>query len=508
MTVDDPLSGRIFAGKYEVEERIGAGSMGMVYRARHVTLDKVVAVKVLHHTLASDPNVSQRFQREARAASRLKHPCSVHVLDYGREADGTLYIAMEFIDGIDLYDLMLANRPLPPERVVSLMTQTLSALAAAHDVGVLHRDLKPENIMITTTRADDGKLQEQVTVCDFGVAQIADPNVPSGRRLTAAGFIIGTPDYMSPEQARGQKVDERSDLYSAGVIMFQLLTGRLPFEADTPIDVALKQITEAPPQPRDLYAGVDPVLEAICLRAMRKTPSERYATARAMMSALRDALVSRSNDAAMSVGCSLDGACDDRKPTIRETPNHSASASLELPPPLVLQLIPPQRSSPSSRRATRTMIVMALLAIACTGIVRRQQLRTVALDIGTGAATRVERHNDDKPTLDTPPASPILPAALAQPAVRASPAPAGSLPGALTSRPSRSSPEVIQKPKPGSRPVKLSRTPKATLSHPGATRASTQELATPPASDAEPAIGSEVASAPVELDDEPVAPER
>jgi serine/threonine-protein kinase len=161
MTADDPLSGRIFAGKYEIEERIGAGSMGIVYRARHVTLDKVVAVKVLHHTLAGDPSVSQRFQREARAASRLKHPCSVHVLDYGREADGTLYIVMEFIDGLDLYNLMLANRPLPPERVVSLMTQTLSALAAAHDVGVLHRDLKPENIMITTTRTDDGKCKSR-----------------------------------------------------------------------------------------------------------------------------------------------------------------------------------------------------------------------------------------------------------------------------------------------------------------------------------------------------------
>jgi serine/threonine-protein kinase len=496
-SVDDALSGRIFAGKYEIEERIGAGSMGIVYRARHVTLDKVVAVKTLRRSLASDPAISQRFQREARAASRLDHPCSVHVLDYGREDDGTVYIVMEFIDGIDLFDLTLENRPLPPERVVSLVTQTLSALAAAHDVGVLHRDLKPENIKLVTARADDGELQEQVKVCDFGVAQIVDHNVQTSRRLTAAGFIVGTPDYMSPEQARGQKLDARSDLYSAGVIMFQLLTGRLPFEADTPIDIAMKQVTEAPPRPRDLYDGVDPALEAICLRAMRKTPGERYANAREMMIALREALVSAPREPANAA------SSHDRASTIGATPNERASASLELPAPLVLQLLPPPRSPRPSRRGARAMLLLALLCIAGTGVVRRHQLRTVALHLGA-AAMPVERPNEDKPASDAPLAapSPTLPAALAPTAVPTSPVPAASPNGAPTSLGSRSSPPVIQRPKPGPSPGKLSRR--------SAARPSPSAAAWPeePGWDRDPAGGAEPAPAPTEVDDESPAPER
>jgi len=292
----DPLLGRHVGGKFLLEKLLGAGAMGAVYRARQTALEKVVAIKVMHAELARDAMFAARFHREAKAASRLDHPNSIRILDYGQDPDGLLYIAMEFLDGRDLAHLLVQDWPLPDARIVDLVSQALGAIAVAHDLGITHRDLKPENIMVLRRRTDDGVDIDVVKVCDFGIAKLVeasdepDPARPVGPgrgKLTTAGLVIGTPAYMSPEQGRGEAIDGRSDLYSMGVILYQMLTGQLPFDAPTALGLVVKHQTEVPAPPSSLRAGVDPRLEAVCLRAMAKSPADRYQTARELRAAIR-----------------------------------------------------------------------------------------------------------------------------------------------------------------------------------------------------------------------------
>jgi serine/threonine-protein kinase len=293
----DALLGRTIANKFVIESLLGSGAMGAVYRARQTALDKVVAIKVLHGEHADDPQFAARFQREAKAASRLNHPNSMAVIDYGEEPDGLLYIAMEYLDGDNLLGLLKRDFPLPPARTADLLMQTLAALAVAHDMGVVHRDLKPENIMVLRGTDDDGNPADIVKVCDFGIAKITDSRAykrdgdrVSEAPVTTAGFLVGTPEYMSPEQGKGEKLDSRSDLYSVGVILYQLLTNAVPFEAENAIGVVLKHITEEPTRPSLVNPNADRRLEAVCMRALRKAPAERFQTAREMRGDLRTAL--------------------------------------------------------------------------------------------------------------------------------------------------------------------------------------------------------------------------
>ena len=289
----DPLEGRIVGGKFAIEKLLGQGAMGSVYRARQIALDRLVAIKVMHRQLEQDAAYAARFDREAKAASRLDHRNLIRVLDYGREPDGLFYIAMEFLDGRDLYTVLAEDWPLSPARMIDILSQTLAGLAAAHDAGVLHRDLKPENIMLLRRKADDGKSVDLVKVCDFGIAKMvnapraeAAPGEARARNLSTAGFVVGTPEFMSPEQAHGLDLDGRADVYSVGVILYQLLTGHLPFEAPTPLGVVLKLLHEDARPPSVIAKGVNPDLEAICMKAMRKNPAERFADARDMRSAI------------------------------------------------------------------------------------------------------------------------------------------------------------------------------------------------------------------------------
>lgn len=285
------MVGRSVGGKFAVEQFIGKGSMGAVYRARHTALDKVVALKILHGELAEKPTFPERFMREAKAASRIEHPNSMRVVDFGEEPDGTLYMAMEYLDGRDLSRVVKQDGPLSPPRIADLLMQALAALAVAHEMGIVHRDLKPENIMVLGVADDEGHRRDLVKVCDFGIAKITDPRSDPTRGdaspLTSYGLVMGTPEYMSPEQGIGDPLDARADIYSMGVILYQLLTGKLPFEAESAIGVLLKHTTEEPVRPSTRAEAVDPELEAICLRAMRKPPSERYQSAREMRSDLR-----------------------------------------------------------------------------------------------------------------------------------------------------------------------------------------------------------------------------
>ncbi|NVB41998.1 protein kinase [Pseudenhygromyxa sp. WMMC2535] len=255
--------------RYQVEASIGAGGMGAVFRARHTGLDRPVAIKVLHPEVGRDPGISKRFDREATAASRLDHPNCVRVTDFGTLEGGGKYLVMEFLEGEELTDQLTGAWP--AGRAVALIDQVLLGLEHAHHFGIVHRDLKPENIYLTR----DFRGDEVVKLVDFGIAKLLDGE-GMHEKLTRAGVVFGTPRYMSPEQASGGKIDERTDLYAVGLILYELLAGRPPFVADETAQLLRMQIL-APPPP--LPESVPPALAKIVERLLAKSKAERYASA-------------------------------------------------------------------------------------------------------------------------------------------------------------------------------------------------------------------------------------
>ncbi len=224
-SADDPLVGRTLPGGYVILELVGIGGMGRVYRAEQTNLGRTVAVKIIHPHLVGEENTAARFITEARAASRLNHPNSVGIIDFGNTPDGQLYLVMEFLRGRDLARVIHEDGALTFRRIVDVLRQTLAALAEAHNESIVHRDLKPENIILEPVRSGG----DFVKVVDFGLAKMRAETQQPG--ITSPGIVCGTPEYMSPEQARGDTLDARSDIYAVGVILYQLVSGRLPFEA-------------------------------------------------------------------------------------------------------------------------------------------------------------------------------------------------------------------------------------------------------------------------------------
>ncbi len=271
-TMEGPLSGSLFEGKYKVGALLGEGGMGQVYRATHVMMRKDVALKILHPTMGLRPEIVERFRREAESAARLDHPNIIKVLDFGRSADSTFYLVMEYIEGFSL-SAALFEGPMTWQRVCRLGIQMLSALEMAHKAGIVHRDLKPDNIMMQM----DAGGEETLKILDFGIAKLAESE--GGVQVTQAGMIFGTPSYISPEQAQGKNVTHRADLYAMGIIFFQMLSGRLPFEASSPIDLLGKHIHEPPPRIRSMVPEVPADLEFLLLRTMSKKPEDRPASA-------------------------------------------------------------------------------------------------------------------------------------------------------------------------------------------------------------------------------------
>jgi len=274
----DPFVGQTLDEKYCVEERLGAGGMGAVYRARHLSMDRPVAIKVLHQRLVEDEAARMRFHMEARAAVLLQHANAVSVTDFGQTSEGCVYIVMELLEGRTLREILSREAPIETARAVSIMLQVSDAVAAAHEAGIIHRDLKPSNILVTQS-ADQPAV---VKVLDFGIAKLAADKFEDDDDATALAersSVVGTPRYMAPEQSNGFDLTPAADVYSLGVILYELLTGMAPFTGSTPAEISQKHTNDLPHSPREIVAAIPEDVERVVLHALEKQSSDRPANA-------------------------------------------------------------------------------------------------------------------------------------------------------------------------------------------------------------------------------------
>jgi serine/threonine protein kinase len=283
----DPCIGRVLAGKYAVETLLGSGTAGAVYKCTHTALKKPVAVKVLHDWNRTSTEYVARFEAEALSASKLDHPNVTRIVDFGREKDGTLYLVMEFVEGDSLATKLDADGPVPIRHAVDIGAQIAEALVVAHKAGVIHRDLKPDNVMCVAGT-------DRVKVCDFGLAKLLQPSADQ-EELTGAGMVLGSPAYMSPEQVRGLVVDERADIYGLGVTIFEMLTGKLPYQAPTVEELFLKKVEVVAPR-LSRFMEIDPLIDDVVARMLERDPEARHASAQELRVELLEALTNVGED--------------------------------------------------------------------------------------------------------------------------------------------------------------------------------------------------------------------
>src|SRR6266511_1212941 len=264
MAVTDTLLNTLFDGRYRIVRKLGTGGMANVYLAEDEVLGRRVAIKILNDRHAGDDQFVERFRREAKNAASLSHPNIVSIYDRG-EAEGTYYIALEHLDGRSLKEMIVGRGPAPVKAAIDYARQILAAIGFAHRNGIVHRDIKPHNVLVSP----EGRLK----VTDFGIAR------SGASQMTEVGSIIGTAQYLSPEQARGAPVDQTSDLYSVGVVLYEMLTGQVPFTGETPLEIAMKHLSEVPRPPSELRPDVPHDLDLVVLRALAKDTADRYRTA-------------------------------------------------------------------------------------------------------------------------------------------------------------------------------------------------------------------------------------
>ena len=319
-------------GPYRIINQVGKGGMATVYKAYQPSVDRYVAIKVLPSQLAESKEFAARFQQEARIIAKLEHPHILPVFDYG-ESDGVAYFVMRYMDAGTLKERMIEGRPLPLHEIDRLFTQLAEALSYAHSRGIVHRDLKPANVLIDA--------QGNVFLTDFGIAKLLESASP---RLTQTDAIMGTPAYISPEQAQGHPVDQRSDIYSLGIILYEIVTGSVPFTAETPLAVLFKHISDPLPPPSLVRPDIPPVVEQVLLKALAKDPRDRFGTAAEFVAAWERALQAR------------------------ETMKHAPEAAT-VPPPSTTGA-PPQRKpvplpKPASKPGLPTAWIVGCLVVAC-----------------------------------------------------------------------------------------------------------------------------------------------
>lgn len=266
----DPLVGRVIDGRYEIDRVLGEGGMGLVYKAKHAVLQKPLAIKVLRPDVSNDEEIITRFRQEAQSATAIGNEHIIDISDFGTLPDGSTYFVMEYLEGSDLTTAIETARPMPQTRTVHIALQLCKALGAAHDRGIVHRDLKPDNIYLITRGGDS----DFVKVLDFGIAKVGSGTM----KLTKAGQVFGTPHYMSPEQCAGAAVDRRTDVYAIGVILYEMASGRVPFDADNLMGILTQHMYQKPIPPHELPppVAVDPGLEAIILKCLAKKAEQRY----------------------------------------------------------------------------------------------------------------------------------------------------------------------------------------------------------------------------------------
>ena len=354
----DAYLGRDIAGQFRVLEKIGSGGMGAVYKAEQPEMRRFVAIKILHKRYLARKDLVTRFKREARAMSHLSHPNTARVFLYGQLDDNACYFVMEYLEGRNLAQLVRKEGPMEPMRALNVMIQTCGALEEAHRAGIIHRDLKPENIFLTS----QGGIEDFPKVLDFGLAKISERQMrPGSLILTQEGMVFGTPEFMSPEQARGETLDGRSDIYSLGVILYELLTGKLPFDAAQPMEYIQRHIKE-PPIPlteRVPDREFPPGLEAAVAKSLEKDPNDRFQSAAEFANALKGVAGGKVMTGAMRALPK-----EEATPSNPAPPEPSPPASQAPPTPA-----PAPHPTPASGGSTPWVVLGlgALLAIIGTG---------------------------------------------------------------------------------------------------------------------------------------------
>jgi serine/threonine-protein kinase len=361
MATTDTLLNRVFDRRYVVLRKLGSGGMADVYLAEDQELGRRVALKMLNDRHASDDQFVERFRREAQSAAGLNHPNIVSIFDRGH-AEGTYYIAMEYLDGRTLKELLIRNGPTPVPIAIDYGRQIIGALAFAHRNGIVHRDIKPHNIVV----GSDGRLK----VTDFGIAR------SGASQMTEAGSIVGTAQYLSPEQARGAPVDPRSDLYSLGIVLYEMLTGKVPFTGDTPVEIAMKHLSAVPDPPSELREGIPHDLDAVVMRALAKDPDQRYGSAEEM-----DADLAR-----VARGVAVSPRTEEAMTQVLSGTGMAAAATMVTRPRAVAPPAPPAYRSPGpyydyeepppSRRLWPWLLgLLAILVLAGAGFLLYNQIQ-------------------------------------------------------------------------------------------------------------------------------------
>jgi serine/threonine protein kinase len=403
---DDALIGRTPEGKYRIEAKLGAGGMGAVYRATRLLIGDTVALKMLHPEQVAAPQMAERFRREAQAAARLKHPNAVTIYDFGVSAEGLLYLVMELAEGESLRQMIEQQGAIAPETAAEIINQVCAALDEAHRQHIVHRDLKPDNVIVATTSRG-----WRVKVLDFGIAKLRDVSAGLGT-LTQTGAVMGTPQYMSPEQCLGEELDSRSDIYSLGVMLYEMLTGTLPFNSPSMRAILAQQINQAPPPLRAINTSISPEVEAVVLHALQKEREARPQTAIELAHELSEAVKAPSVSAVAPIVLETTPIkSSDTAPPAGPTQRYTEAAPTE--PPITRQAVP----AASARRYLIPLVLIAA-AVALTGL----------LAVGYFLFLRDRTRQDTANTVPTPvlsgaPSPTIAASVSATPALTPAPSP-------------------------------------------------------------------------------------